>query len=81
VVAFRRGALPEVVQHGLGGWLVEPDDEVALAHALQDLGGFDRRAIRADAQRRLGLEGMIDRYEKALAEVAAAGAASSRQVA
>ena len=81
VVAFRRGALPEVVRHGLGGWLVEPDDEAGLARALHELGGFDRRAIRADAQRRLGLDGMIDRYEKALAEVAAAGMAGSRRVA
>ncbi len=70
VVAFRRGALPEVVPHGRGGWLVEPDDEAGLVAALHNLDGFDRSAIRADAQRRLGLEPMIDRYEAALSALA-----------
>jgi glycosyltransferase involved in cell wall biosynthesis len=78
VVAFRRGALPEVVPHGSGGWLVEPGDADALTDALFELDGFDRQAIRADAQRRLGLEPMIDRYEEVLGSLAADG---SRRVA
>jgi glycosyltransferase involved in cell wall biosynthesis len=78
VVAFRRGALPEVVSHGRGGWLVEPGDLDGLTDALFELDGFDRQAIRADARRRLGLEPMIDAYEAALGSVAAAG---SRRVA
>jgi glycosyltransferase involved in cell wall biosynthesis len=74
VVAFRRGALPEVVPHGRGGWLVDPDDVDGLADALFSLDGFDRSAIRADAQRRLGLEPMIDRYERTLGLLVAAHA-------
>jgi glycosyltransferase involved in cell wall biosynthesis len=78
VVAFRRGALPEVVPHGTGGWLVDPGDADGLTDALFELDVFDRQAIRADAQRRLGLEPMLDRYEHVLRSLAAD---SSRRVA
>ena len=34
VVGYRRGALPEVVIDGVGGWLVDPDDEDGLTVAI-----------------------------------------------
>lgn len=34
VVATAAGGTPEVVQHGLNGWLVEPSDDTALREAL-----------------------------------------------
>jgi glycosyltransferase involved in cell wall biosynthesis len=74
VVGYRRGALPEVVADGVGGRLVPPDDAPALAAALGDLDGFDRHAIRADALARLHADAMVDHYESALTELAAATA-------
>ncbi|MEO8510360.1 MAG: glycosyltransferase [Chloroflexota bacterium] len=74
VVAFRRGALPEVVEHGSGGWLVAPDDEPALALAIAAARGLDRPSIRRRAQRKLGIERMVDAYERALTDVSAASA-------
>lgn len=71
VVAYRRGALPEVVPHGVGGWLVEPDHEEALASAIHMARGLDRAAIRRRAQRELGVERMVDGYERALTALAA----------
>jgi glycosyltransferase involved in cell wall biosynthesis len=35
VIASRAGGLAEIVQHGQNGWLVPPDDPVALAQVLQ----------------------------------------------
>jgi glycosyltransferase involved in cell wall biosynthesis len=78
VVAFRRGALPEIVIDGATGNLVEPGDEAALAAAARAATRFDRAAIRASAQRRLGIERMLDDYERALGDVARNSRANAR---
>jgi glycosyltransferase involved in cell wall biosynthesis len=70
VVGYRRGALPEVVVDGLGGWLVDPDDEDALAEAVRQAGRLDRVRIQAWARANLGVERMVDDYERALSSVA-----------
>jgi glycosyltransferase involved in cell wall biosynthesis len=36
VIAPRLGGMPELVEHGVDGWLVEPDDEDALVEALHE---------------------------------------------
>lgn len=71
VVGYRRGALPEVVPHRIGGWLVEPDDEPALVTAVHLARGLDRDAIRRRAERDLGVKPMISAYEGELARLAA----------
>jgi len=70
VAGYRRGALQEVVEDGVSGVLVEPDDIEALAQAIQRCLELDRRVVRASALRRLGMEEVLDRYESALSEVA-----------
>jgi glycosyltransferase involved in cell wall biosynthesis len=70
VVGYRRGALPEVVADGIGGRLVEPDDEEALLDAVPEALALDRAAIRARARRELGVEPMIDAYQRILASAA-----------
>jgi starch synthase len=44
VVASRVGGIPEVVEHGVTGLLVPPDDPPALAEALNSLAGDPGRA-------------------------------------
>lgn len=73
VVAYRRGALPEVVRHRVGGWLVEPDDEGELVPAIHLARGLDRATIRRRARREFDLDRMVDAYVHALASVAAGG--------
>jgi UDP-glucose:tetrahydrobiopterin glucosyltransferase len=46
VVAYRRGGPGELVQPGLNGLLVQPDDVAALATATAEVGSIDRRACR-----------------------------------
>ncbi|MEX0588954.1 MAG: glycosyltransferase, partial [Cyanobium sp.] len=46
VVAYRRGGPSELVQPGLNGSLVDPDDVPALAAAVALVGTIDRRACR-----------------------------------
>ncbi len=70
VAAYRRGAMPEVVEDGIGGALAEPDDVVALGRAIERCLRLDRVGVRSSARRRLGLEAALDRYETALSQVA-----------
>jgi glycosyltransferase involved in cell wall biosynthesis len=72
VAAYRRGALPEVVEEGLSGFLAEPDDVQSLAEAIRRCMTLDREAVRASAKRRLGFEPLLDRYEAALSHAARA---------
>ncbi len=69
VVGYRRGALPEIVEEGVSGLLVEPDDEDALVAAMEIARRLDRGRVRASARRRLGLETAVAAYERALTEV------------
>ena len=70
VAAYRRGALPEVVEEGVSGALAAPDDVEALGDAVRRCLTLDREAVRASARRRLGLDAALDRYEQALARAA-----------
>jgi UDP-glucose:tetrahydrobiopterin glucosyltransferase len=70
VAAYRLGAMPEVVEEGVSGFLATPDDVRDLARAIARCRMLDRRTVRASAQRRLGLEGMLNAYEAAFSEVA-----------
>ncbi|HLQ61492.1 MAG TPA: glycosyltransferase [Candidatus Acidoferrales bacterium] len=70
VVAYRRGALPEVVEEGVGGILVEPGDEEALLPAIAAARRLDRGRIHESAARRLALDATLDAYEQALEAVA-----------
>ena len=69
VVGYRRGALPEVVVDGLGGFLAEPGHEDELVSAIAGARQLDRSAIRMRAQRDLGVVRMVDEYEAALASI------------
>lgn len=60
VVAYRRGALPEIIQ-GPTGALAPPEDVAAFARAVTAAIGSDPGACRAQAER-FGLPPMVARY-------------------
>jgi len=70
VAAYRRGALPEVVEEGVSGYLAEPDDVAGLGFAIERCVRLDRASVRASALRRLSLDAALDRYESAMREIA-----------
>jgi len=70
VAAYNRGALAEVVEDGVSGFLATPDDAASLAQAIERCLTLDRREVRASARRRLSLDGAIDGHETALMEIA-----------
>ena len=61
VVAMRRGVLPELVDHGVTGWLA--DDEAEFVDYLSRVDELDRHACREVAERRFSPAAMALRYE------------------
>lgn len=66
VAAYARGALPEVVAEGAGGFLARPDEVTDLAEAIRRCLQLDRGRIREQARERLLLDRSLDAYEEAL---------------
>lgn len=60
VVAYRRGSMPEIIDEGVTGYLVEDvDGAVAIIDRASTL---DRAIVRARARARFGVERMVDGY-------------------
>lgn len=75
VVAFRSGAIPELVEHGVTGWLAEPGDVSGLTSALNvaiatPASGLANAAALDKLRARLRPEhhtsGLLELYEKAI---------------
>ena len=64
VVAFRRGALDEVIIDGVTGFVVAPDDLSAAAAAVADIPALSRDACREHAETRLDIERSLDAHER-----------------
>jgi glycosyltransferase involved in cell wall biosynthesis len=60
VIAFNRGSMPELIEHGVNGFLVETVDEAVAA--LARIEEIDRAACRRTVQARFSLDLMADRY-------------------
>lgn len=60
VIAFRRGSMPELIEDGVTGFLVNNLDQ-AIA-AIGQIDRIDRRACRAAAVKRFSVDRMADEY-------------------
>jgi glycosyltransferase involved in cell wall biosynthesis len=60
VIAFRCGSVPEVIEPGVSGFVVDSVD--AAAAMVQDVGELDRGAIRAAFEKRFTVERMATDY-------------------
>jgi UDP-glucose:tetrahydrobiopterin glucosyltransferase len=74
VIAFRRGALDEVIVDGVTGLMVAPDDIDAAAAAVAKARELSRSDCREHAEQHLDLELSLDAHEQIYARVASAGA-------
>ena len=60
VITRRRGSVPEVIEHGVTGFVCETDAE--MARAVGDIATLDRRACRAEFERRFTVGTMARAY-------------------
>jgi UDP-glucose:tetrahydrobiopterin glucosyltransferase len=72
VVAFRRGALHEVIVDGTTGFLVEADDRQAAAEAVDRAPALSRTACREHAERHLDIGLSLDAHERVYERAASA---------
>ncbi len=67
VLALRQGSVPEVIGHGVTGFVV--DGESDLARAVGRLDEIDRRACRDAAEEHFSPRAMADAYERVYASL------------
>src|SRR4029077_8676388 len=60
VIAINRGSMPELIDHGVTGFLVDGID--GAVDAIGRLGEIDRAACRAAVSARFTVDRMADRY-------------------
>jgi glycosyltransferase involved in cell wall biosynthesis len=60
VLAFRRGAVPEIVEHGVTGFVVDTVDE--LVSAVAHVNELSRAKTRARVERRYSADAVTDSY-------------------
>jgi len=64
VIAYRRGALPEVIIDGRTGFVVTPDDVDAAGRALANVASIQRAECRRHAEAHLSLDASIAAHER-----------------
>ncbi len=60
VIAFNRGSMPELIDHGVTGFLVNTVDEAVAA--IERVGVIDRAACRRAVEERFSIDRMADEY-------------------
>ena len=70
VIAFRRGSVPEVIEHGITGFIVDTVEEAV--EATRRLDALDRAACRAAFERRFTVTRMAAEYVQLYSRLLAA---------
>jgi glycosyltransferase involved in cell wall biosynthesis len=70
LIAFRRGGVPEGIDHGRTGFLCDGVEEMATL--VGQLGTIDRAVVRAEALRRFSAVAIVGEYERLYRDMAAA---------
>ena len=69
VIAFRRGSVPEVIEHAKTGFIVDTVDE--MVEAARHIDEIDPAACRRAAEERFGVERFVAAHEQAYTELVA----------
>lgn len=69
VIVSRRGSVPEIIEHGVTGFIV--DNEAEAIDAIKRVLTLDRRAVRAAFERRFTARRMAQSYRKSFQKIIA----------
>ena len=65
VIAYRRGSVPEIIEDGKTGFIVEEKDGIdGIVGAVKKVDQIDRFSCRQKVENQFTIEKMVDRYEK-----------------
>jgi len=67
VIAFRKGSVPEIVEHGRTGFVVDTPEE--MIKAIERVSTIDRKACRKIVEEKFTLKQMVDKYEEIFAKI------------
>ena len=68
VIAYRRGSMPELIENGKTGFVVESNlDE--LIEAMKKIDNIDRKIVRKSTEERFSKEIMVNNYERTYYEI------------
>jgi glycosyltransferase involved in cell wall biosynthesis len=67
VIALRAGSVPEVIEHGVTGFICDNEDE--MVEAIRHVGELDRARCRQEAERRFSPDRMAEHYERVYAQI------------
>ena len=71
VIALRAGSVPEIIEHGVTGFICDSEDDMVAA--IEQIGDLDRRRCRREAERRFSPDQMAEHYEQVYAQVCGVG--------
>jgi glycosyltransferase involved in cell wall biosynthesis len=71
VIAWQRGSVPEIIEHGVSGFVV--DNEAEALEAIERIGELDRRKVRAAFERRFTARHMAECYRRCFEGLVARG--------
>jgi glycosyltransferase involved in cell wall biosynthesis len=69
IIAWRRGSVPEIIEDGVTGFIVENEDEAI--EAIERIPDLDRRRVRAAFERRFTARHMAESYRRSFQKVLA----------
>jgi len=68
VIAYRRGSMPELIEDGRTGFIIDSDINL-LTEAMEKVNQIDRALVRQKVEERFSKEIMVANYEKAYYEL------------
>jgi glycosyltransferase involved in cell wall biosynthesis/quercetin dioxygenase-like cupin family protein len=77
VIAFNRGSMPEIICHGVNGYLC--DDITGACKAIEQLHNIERHACRKTVEKHFTVERMVDDYISVYERIISANALESRR--
>jgi glycosyltransferase involved in cell wall biosynthesis len=77
VIAYRRGAVPEIIEEGVTGFILEAGDEGGAVAAIRKAADLDRRRIRTVFEQRFTARRMAEDYVRVYNQMASSAGAAA----